>query len=105
MEAVKALPDVLIYSNKIMAISLLADRSAYILPSPTNPATATYRSDYLVQVNLVRQRVLAQKAVMVIFDYQHLDDPFADQWMHDLTYGIPMIKEYGDGAIFGILPK
>jgi hypothetical protein len=105
IQAVRALPDVLIYSNKIMAISLLTDRSAYILPSPTNPATVTYRTDYLSEVNKVRQRVLAQKAVMVIFDYRNLDDPLAGQWMHDLTDGIPMIKEYGDGAIFGILPK
>ena len=105
MQAVRELPDVLIYSNKIMAISLLTDRSAYILPSPTNPATVTYRTDYLSEVNKVRQRVLAQKAVMVIFDYRNLDDPLAGQWMHDLTDGIPMIKEYGDGAVFGILPK
>ena len=105
MQAVRALPDVLIYSNKIMAISLLSGRSAYILPSPTNPATASYRTDYLIEVNKVRERVLAKKAVMVIFDYRNLDDPLAGQWMHDLTDGIPMIKEYGDGAIFGILPN
>ena len=105
MQAVRSLPNMLIYSNKIMAISLLTDRSAYILPSPTNPATATYRTDYLTEVAKVRQRVLAQKAVMVIFDYRNLDDPLAGQWMRDLTDGIPIIKEYGDGAIFGILPK
>jgi hypothetical protein len=105
MQAVRALPNVLIYSNKIMAISLLTDRAAYILPSPTNPATVTYRTDYLTEVDKVRQRVLAKKAVMVIFDYRNLDDPLAGQWMHDLTDGIPMIKEYGDGAVFGILPK
>jgi hypothetical protein len=105
MQAVRALPNVLIYSNKIMAISLLTDRAAYILPSPTNPATVTYRTDYLTEVDKVRQRVLAKKAVMVIFDYHNLDDPLAGQWMHDLTDGIPMIKEYGDGGVFGILPK
>ena len=105
MQAVRELPHVLIYSNKIMAISLLTDRTAFILPSPTNPATVTYRTDYASEVNRVRQQVLAQKAVMVIFDYRNLDDPFADQWRHDLTDGIPLIKEYGDGAIFGILPN
>jgi 4-amino-4-deoxy-L-arabinose transferase-like glycosyltransferase len=104
MQAVRQLPpSVWLYSNKIMAINLLSDRSAIILPSPYNPATDGPRADYMQTVDKTRQRVLAGQAVMVIFDFRNLEDPNAEQWMHDLTDNIPMMKEYGDGAIFGVI--
>jgi hypothetical protein len=43
---------------------------------------------------------------MVIFNYRGLQaDPEDADWMEDLTVGMPLLGEYDDGAIFGVLGK
>lgn len=103
IEAASALPqDVLLYSNRVTALYIVADQPAYVLPSPMNPATQMPREGYAEDVANIRAKVLEGKGAIVFFNYYGLlTDPEEAAWIKDLTDGIPLIGEYDDGAIFG----
>ena len=104
--AVKELDDVTLYSNKITAIYILTGKPAYVVPSPFNPATRLPREGYEEDMANIHEDVLAGRAVMVIFDYYGLkNDPEDAQWMEDIAEGMPVLRDYEDGVIFGIDPK
>ncbi len=100
-----ALPDdVLLYSNRVTALYIVADKPAYVLPSPMNPATQGPREGYAEDVAMIREKVLAGEGAIVFMNYSGLfDDPEDAAWVKDLTEGIPLYGEYDDGAIFGII--
>jgi hypothetical protein len=103
--AAKALPEgVILYSNRVTALYIVADLPAYVLPSPLNPATQKPREGYEEDVALIRQKVLEGQGAIVIFNYYQLQqEPEEAVWIKDLTEGIPLLGEYDDGAIFGEL--
>jgi hypothetical protein len=96
--------DVLLYSNRVTALYIVADLPAYVLPSPMNPATQQPREGYAEDVANIRAKVLEGKGAIVIFNYAQLkEEPEELVWIEDLTDGIPLLGEYDDGAIFGTL--
>ena len=103
--AAAALPDdVLLYSNRVTALYIVADKPAYVLPSPMNPATQGPREGYAEDVAMIREQVLAGEGAIVFLNYSGLfDEPQDAAWVKDLTEGIPLYGEYDDGAIFGII--
>jgi 4-amino-4-deoxy-L-arabinose transferase-like glycosyltransferase len=105
--AAQDLPDeMLLYSNRVTALYIVVGLPAYVLPSPMNPATNLPREGYEQDLANIHQRVLEGKAAMVIFNYRGLQaDPEDADWMEDLTVGMPLLGEYDDGAIFGVLGK
>lgn len=101
--AVKDIPDdVIIFSNKITAMDILADRPAFLIPwryEPEGMPDPTYEqgvADY-------RQQLFDRKAVFVIFNYEE-EVRLGNERVIDLTYGMPVWREFSDGIIFGILP-
>jgi len=105
IEAATGLPeDVLLYSNRVTALYIVADKPAYVLPSPTNPATQGPREGYAEDVANIREKALAGEGAIVFLNYYALfDDPEDAAWVKDLTEGIPLYGEYDDGAIFGAI--
>jgi len=104
--AVKELDDVTLFSNKITAIYILTGKPAYVVPSPFNPATKLPREEYEEDMANIHEAVLSGKAAIVIFDYYGLkNDPEDAQWMEDISNGMPVLRDYEDGVIFGIKPE
>ncbi len=104
--AVKDLDNVTLFSNKITAIYILTGKPAYVVPSPTNPATRLPREGYEEDMASIHESVLAGKSVIAIFNFRALEnDPEEAQWMKDISNGMPVLKELQDGVIFGISPK
>ncbi|MDX9863922.1 MAG: hypothetical protein RBT34_03865 [Anaerolineaceae bacterium] len=103
--AAAALPeDVLLYSNRVTALYIVADKPAYVLPSPMNPATQGPREGYAEDVAMIREKVLAGEGAIVFLNYSGLfDEPQDAAWVKDLTEGIPLYGEYEDGAIFAAI--
>ena len=96
------LPEGTLYSNKITAIYILTDRPAYIIPSPLNPATQQPRVNYEEDLLSIKDSVNAGDAFVIVFNYQDLvNDPEEQQWMTDLSEGMPAAVEYEEGVIFG----
>jgi hypothetical protein len=102
--AVKKLPDdILIYSNKITALEILADRPGYLIPWPYEaegePDPIYYRG-----IGIYRQNVLEKKAVVAIFEYESLILE-GDRRISDMTQRLNFYRNYSDGAIFGYLDE
>jgi 4-amino-4-deoxy-L-arabinose transferase-like glycosyltransferase len=92
-----------VYTNKPTALYILINKPAYILLSPTNPATGLPRQDYPEFVNNVRQSIADGRALLVIFDYVPLmADPEEKEWITDFSAGLPVLASLGDDTIFGI---
>jgi len=104
--AVSELPDIVLYSNKPNALYILANKPAFILTSPNNPATGQIRPNYQENMARIKQRVLDKEAVLVVFDYHYfVEDPDNPDflWILDLTKGLNQIGDYNDGVIFGYI--
>ncbi len=96
-------PDFIIYTNRPRAINLFLNRGAYILPSQLNPSTGEPWQNYQKDVDAIRKSVFDGKAILVVFDYQNvIADSEGQEWMEDLTTGLPVFSEYPDGMIFGV---
>ncbi len=96
--AIKALPaDTIIYSNSPTGTYILADRPAYIMPTPIDPVDNQPRGSFDEDVAQLRADLLAGKAVLVVFR-PGLENPAL---LALLTDGIPLYFKAGDGQIFG----
>ena len=101
--AVQDIPDdMIIFSNKITAMDILADRPAFLIPwryEPEGMPDPTYENgiaDY-------QQQLFDRKAMFVIFNYYE-EVRLGNERVIDLTRGMPIWRELSDGIIFGILP-
>jgi hypothetical protein len=105
IQAIQALPEGLIlYSNKPTAIYLLTGRASYITPTPTDSVTGQSRLTYAADRALIQQRVLEGRAVLILFGLKDSQEPDEIALFQDLSAGLPMQADYGDGVIFGIFP-
>jgi len=99
IEAVKSLPQVKVFSNKITALYILADRPGYIIPwrftGPSEPDPS-----YEAGVKEYQKQVMNGEAVVVIFDYRE-EVASGNERVIDITSGLPVLGMYDDGAIFG----
>lgn len=103
IDALKRLPQATIWTNRVPAVNLLADRPAYALLAPIDPLTRQKRANYDSSLQGIRDSVLKGDAILVVFEArQVLDDPIEGQWLKDLTQGIPAIFESDDGMIFAV---
>ncbi len=102
MDHTRRLPDVTIYSDRISAVTLLADRQAYALLSPVDPVTREPRPNFEKTQRDIRAALLDGRAVLVVFAIDELE---GQQWFRDLTGGVPLVARYPDGAIYGRVQK
>jgi hypothetical protein len=103
IDALKRLPVTTIWTNRVPAINLLADRPAYALLAPIDPLTRQKRPNYDSSLQGIRTSVLNGDAILVVFEAREvMDDPIEGQWLKDLTQGIPAIFESDDGTIFAV---
>ena len=92
-----------VFTNKPTALYILINKPAYILLSPTNPATGLPRQDYPEFVSNVRQRIVDGRALLIIFDYVPLmADPDETEWIKDISVDLPVLASLGNDKIFGI---
>jgi hypothetical protein len=107
IEAVKNLPeDMILYSNRVPAINLLAERNAYAMLAPVDPLTRKQRPDYRETLLSIRERLLDGKVVVVAFEAQEIfADPVEGGWLRELTEGVPVMTEQTDGIIYGTLKQ
>jgi len=104
IQAIQRLPEITLYSNKPTAIYLLTGRSAYNIPTPTDSATGLSRSSYASDRDLIQQRVQQGEALLVLFGLRDSQAPDEVLLFKDLSAGLPVLADYGDGVIFGIAP-
>ncbi|HEX7555253.1 MAG TPA: hypothetical protein VF338_01420 [Leptolinea sp.] len=101
IDALKRMPPEIIWTNRVPAVNLLADRPAYALLAPIDPLTRQKRPNYDSSLQAIRQSVLVGKAVLVIFEArQVLEDPIEGLWVKDLIQNIPAVFESDDGIIY-----
>jgi hypothetical protein len=101
IDALKRMAPVTIWTNRVPAVNLLADRPAYALLAPIDPLTRQKRPNYDSSLQGIRQSVQNGEAVLVVFEAkQVLEDPIEGQWLNDLTQNIPAVFESDDGMIF-----
>ncbi len=104
IQAVRNLPEIILYSNKPTAIYLLTGRNAYIIPTPTDSVTGLDRSNYAAERELIQQRVRKGQAVLILFGLRNSQDADEVALFQDLSAGLPILADYGDGVIFGLAP-
>ena len=103
IQAVRELPPVTIYCNKATAIYLLTGRSAYVIPTPTDPVTGLERLEFAGDLAEMQQRVLAGEAVMVLFGLRGSADPEEAALYDTLSAGMPILADYGGDMLLGDL--
>jgi hypothetical protein len=59
---------------------------------------------YAADRALIQQRVLEGRAVLILFGLKDSQEPDEIALFQDLSAGLPMQADYGDGVIFGIFP-
>jgi hypothetical protein len=104
IQAIRAMPPVVIYSNKPGAIFLLTGKSAYVVPTPMDAVTGQSRSNYSTDLAQMQQRVRDGQAILVLFGLRGSADPDEVRLFEDLTTGLPVLADYGDAVIFGASP-
>ena len=104
VETVRGLPAVIIYTNKPAAIYLLTGKSAYVTPTPTDAVTGLEREGYAADLVEMQHRVRSGQAVLVLFSLRNSDDPEEVALFDALSAGLPVLADYGDDVIFGLLP-
>jgi hypothetical protein len=104
IQSVRGLPPVIIYSNKPTAIYLLADKSAYIVPTPEDAVTGKTRPGFAADLQVMQQRVLNGQAVLVLFGLRDSADPEEAALYNALSTGLPVLADYGDAVILGRVP-
>jgi 4-amino-4-deoxy-L-arabinose transferase-like glycosyltransferase len=104
IQAVRQLPPVTIYCNKATAIYLLTGRSAYVIPTPTDPVTGLERLEFAGDLAEMQQQVLAGEAVMVLFGLRGSADPEEAALYDTLSAGMPILADYGGDMLLGDLP-
>lgn len=104
IDALKRMPASTIWTNRVPAVNLLADRPAYALLAPIDPLTRQKRPNYDSSLNNIRNSILDGEAILVVFEAGLLlEDPIEGQWLRDMTEGIPVVFEADDGMIFAVI--
>lgn len=102
MDGVRRLPEVTIYSNRISALTLLADRQAIAMLSPIDPVTREPRPNFERTQSIIRETVLHGRAVLVVFAVEELD---GIDWFEALVDGVPVMIDAPEGRIYGRLDE
>lgn len=102
MDRVRRLPEVMIYTDRLAAVSLLADRQAYALLSPTDPVTREPRPNFEKTQAGIHAALLEGRAVLVVFS---VESTAREDWFRQLVEGVPEIASYPDGLIYGQVEK
>ncbi len=103
IDALKRMPLSTIWTNRVPAVNLLADRPAYALLAPIDPLTRQKRPNYDSSLQAIRNSILEGNAILVVFEAGMLmDDPIEGQWLRDVTEGVPAVFEADDGMIFAV---
>ena len=91
-----------LFSNRQTALYLLNDQPSYILPPMFDSASYSERESFEADKAWMAGEVLSGQAYVVVFNYREMMEDEGDrQWLDLVLEGLPVLKEYRDGAIFG----
>lgn len=93
--------DIVIYSDRPTAIFLLTGRSAYTIPTSTDPVTAQPSSNYGNDLAKMHQAILSGRAVLVLFDLNDSREPADTHLFEDLTNELKLQRDFGTVTIYG----
>jgi hypothetical protein len=91
-------PD-LVYTDDIAAVYLLANRHVYLVPLRQESATGESRSDYEMNMDRMRQRIEAGRALVALFHTESWPAELAP--LDKLTSGLKPVAVLEDGIIYG----
>ena len=96
--------DHLLWSNRQTALSLLNDQPSFILPPMFDAASFSERDSFEQDRAWMSEEVLSGNGYVIIFNYQEMMENEDDRvWLETVLDGLPVLAEYSDGAIFGIV--
>jgi hypothetical protein len=99
MAALVELSPDLVYTDDIAAVYLLANRHVYLVPLRRESATGEARSDYGMNLDMMRQRIEAGEALLVLFHTESWPAELAP--LDELTSGLRPVAVLQDGVIYG----
>ncbi len=100
---VRALPPLVLYSNRPTAIYLLTGKSAYVTPTPTDAVTTLTRPEYAADLAEMQSRIHLGQAALILFDIK-TNTPEEAALYADLTDQLPLLADYGTAQIFAASP-
>jgi hypothetical protein len=92
-------PGVVIYSNELDVLYLYTGRQAFQVPIRWDPVREAPREDFEGQLSSMRERVLEQGAVVVLFDTISEQQAFLPP-EDVLVEGFVAVFDAGDGAVY-----
>ena len=96
--------DHLLWSNRQTALSLLNDQPSFILPPMFDAASFSERDSFEQDRAWMAEEVFSGNGYVIIFNYQEMMENEDDRvWLETVLNGLPVLAEYSDGAIFGIV--
>jgi hypothetical protein len=102
---IRTLPeDTLIYSNDPTGIYLHTRRGAYVLPTPLDPVKLERRPGYESDIAAMQAQASQGRALLIIFAPFLLTDPADQQWIQELTGGLPLSHQFPDSDVYGGQP-
>jgi hypothetical protein len=105
MKYIQGLPAAtIIYSNKPTAISLLTDKSAYISPTPLDPATSLARPAYQGDIQAMREKICTRQAVLIYFGRDDQMNAAEKSTLSQITAGLTIQNRYEDAVVFTCQP-
>lgn len=104
MDAIRRMPSTIIYSNKPGAIFLLTGKTAYVVPTPTDPVTGQSRGNFNNDLKQMQQSIRDGQAILVLFGLRNSADPDEVELFTILSDDLNVLTDYGEIIIFGISP-
>jgi hypothetical protein len=104
MLGLRELPDMLIYTNRLSAVTILANRPAFALLGPIDPVSQQPRPDYDRTVQNIRRTVQNGRAALVVFSARTLLAGEDGPWLSAVVQDLPVWKEFDDGIIYAVFP-
>ncbi len=92
-------PSTIVYSDQPTALEYWTSRPARSIPQRLDPVTRLERGDYPARMESLRQDLLNQGAVMVLFYPAALPEESAS--FEDLTRGLELLLEASDASVYG----
>lgn len=101
MDRARRLPQRTIYTNRLSAVTLLADRQAFALLSPVDPVTQQPRPGYGEAQAAIQAAVMKGNAYLVVFSARQIFASEEGDWLEKLVNPLPVYAELPDGIIYG----
>jgi hypothetical protein len=102
MAELKALPpDVTIYTNSPPAVYFVTGRPSRVIPTPLDPVDNLPRGDYEQNLALMREELLAGRAVLALFDTSDIEGALGLEEIDDFSSGLAILKKAQGDILYG----